>query len=813
MAAHRVSRGWLVVSAWIAAIGSGVARSAEAPKAPAPQAKPTATKTAVTQPALNALEQEFLASLTEGKKEPSTLRAMAQALVASTNPRVTEALAKLLRSATVAATRVAICEAVADAPQGGAAHAAFVAPLLDLLGHEAPAVRAASIRALARHRAADVPQRLGQIAGDAARPVAHRVAALDVLDRMHRAEAMAALVPLVGDKAPAIRQRVLAILRSHTDASTSQRLGRDPAAWQKWWAANGSHWAAHRLTQLAEELEQVGEEQALLLARLRSALRELYNRTTNGEKQKLHASWFADRNPGVRGLAVDLLKENYAETKHGAASMVGLLRGLIADPAASVRTGAVELVGYLKEPNDAKALLAQLAVDQDAAARAAIVKALGQIRDVSAVPALIAGLNDASRAVVLEAATALGGLGRKGEATAAAVKPAVKALGERFQAAARADPGLTATILRAMAQIADPSFATHFAAYAEHADAGLREAAIRGVAQLGDAAQLPLLIAHLKDAAPAVRQAAAEGVGAVGRNQAALEPLLPLLDAGESEAVRGAAWTAIKTVAGRLDVDAQRQFGERVRTMPARYVELMTPVEKTLASRTPPPAELADLREKLGDAQVAVGQHADAEKQYENAHTQLVAAKQAARAAAVALKRVDSLLRLSRFEMAMTFAAAVTGNPDATTAETIAMRVQAFLEQCLDGKQPKLVIDLHPHLAKHLYPKIGKAWPARFDAALGQARTARVAALLPALIGEPPARAAAEQEIKAMGKPAVALLAAQLHTLVAAKPPNPALEQAVFTLLKTLAGDAWPGYDAKATPDAKQAAIKPLLGK
>ena len=55
-------------------------------------------------------------------------------------------------------------------------------------------------------------------------------------------------------------------------------------------------------------------------------------------------------------------------------------------------------------------------------------------------------------------------------------------------------------------------------------------------------------------------------------------------------------------------------------------------------------------------------------------------------------------------------------------------------------------------------------------------------------------------------------LAQALDEVLAAKTVNAAAEKSLYDVLKTLAGDAWPGYDAKLPPDQKRATLKGLLG-
>ncbi len=770
---------------------------------------------AATQPALSATEKAFLDALTAGKEDPVALSPKAQTLLVSKSPAATAALANLLASAGAPATRIAICEAIANRPEGSVITSAdqYVAPLITLLGTDNEALRNAAVSALGRYRSHDVPKKLGQAASDPKQPLPQRLAALDALSRINHEDAITALLPLVGDKTSAIQQQALRALQQSTDQST----GADVAAWQAWWKQNRGAWAYQRIERLEKALADYEQTVARLRGELTTANRALYTNTPNGKKQALHVSWFQHSEEVLRELAIELVRESSLENKKVAPPIEAALRQRIGDSSATVRKKAVAVVGLLRAAGDAKLLLGQLGSETDSGVKAEIVKALGQIADPSAVAELVKAVNDPALEVVIEAATALGVLGKKGAPTAAATaKPAAEALDARFKSVAANDVALAGAMLRAMGQIVDPRFAPHFEGYVGAADATLREAAIRGLAQLSDPKHLPVMLERLGDPAPGVRTAAATAVGILGTGAAELDRLLArVVDGNETDAVGNAAWAAILAIVGKskLDVPTQLKFAERVRATPKRYVQLVAPIEQKLAALQKVPPELADVREKLGDAQALVGQHGEAEKLFEKAYQQFVAAKDNKRAAVSAQHRVASLLRLNRLKDAMEYAGKAAGNPEPSTATAMATRVQAFVDECMKAKQPERVIELHPHLKAHLYPKIAKEQVAKFDAALAAAQAARVKALVPGLTGGDAAKkAAADKEVKAMGKAAIRPLAQALDEVLAAKTVNAAAEKSLYDVLKTLAGDAWPGYDAKLPPDQKRATLKGLLG-
>jgi HEAT repeat protein len=812
------------VSTLIVMIGATTVWSAPAATAPAAQASATqavttqaATSQPTTQPPLTELEENYLVDLEKGTGGGDVLLPKVQTLLSFRKPEALSRLAGLLAGSNVPATRIAICQAIA-LPDSGPARLspAFIEPLLAMLSLNEDPLRHAAVMTLPHFHGLGVSARLGKMAGDTNVAMETRRAALETLKGISHETAIDALITLVDNPTPEIKSATASILAEATD----QPVGRD---WEKWWKDNRGSWAHQKVQRLEGELNQAIETSNQLRKDLIEAYKKVLALSHNGEKQKIHLSWFAHRDPDIKLLAMDHLLDILGDGKKQVPELIDAAKNLIGDlTSPQVRAKAASFFGQSnKSDDDAERLLKQLdSPEPDADTRVALIKALGRVKNPIAVSSLIKALADPVPDVGNAAIAALGILGKKGEPTAQDVKPKVKDIHDFYAAIPDKDVERRRAFLIAMADIGDPAFAPYFNAAITATEPRLREWGLRGLAGYGNPASLAVMIQHLthKDAAPSIREAAAWGIGELGTDLTAISPLLDrYLDTNETVGVQSESWTSIKKILGKgmLDWPAQLAFAEeRLHSAkPAQYVELVTPIEEkltTLPAEGETPDQSAKVRERLADALVATNQHAKAEILLNKAHDHFVT-KDEMHAAALARKRVASLLTLDQMKLAMEFAGQVTGNPDPKTAPPMAEKILQFITQWLEAKQPERVIKLHVHLAEHLYPKLDARSKAKFDAALAAAQTAWIKANLSALAKQDEAGKQAADEIRAMGMAAVRPLAGELHTLVTADPPNPALEQSVQALLKVLKTD-WPGYDLSAKPDVKQAAIKPLLG-
>ncbi|VWB16523.1 PBS lyase [Burkholderia pseudomultivorans] len=210
--------------------------------------------------------------------------------------------------------------------------------------------------------------------------------------------------------------------------------------------------------------------------------------------------WAERTEPLVRGAVLRGLRElRFADAFEPALDALD-------DAAAAVRSEAVAVLGWLRDPR-ALAPLARVATnDPDAEVRRIAVGAVGFATPDETVvsAALLAALRDGEWQVREEAAATLGKL-----RVAHARKPLVAALDDDYwQVRVRA--------ARALGQLRDAAAAPAVAALLAHAIGNLRKEAALALGELRDPATLPALHDALEDRDPEVRKAVRIAIRQIG---------------------------------------------------------------------------------------------------------------------------------------------------------------------------------------------------------------------------------------------------------------------------------------------------------
>lgn len=564
------------------------------------------------------------------RNDPETRRFGAERLLKSDLPTRIDAAAKLLTTTTSAGAPAVVCEAIARLGRRNPEQLdeRLVDPLLALLGNENAQLSSAAASALSVFRSSGVARRLGVIAADEQRPAGQRVAAIDALalntkDR----SAVKELISLSTTANPWMVERVLEALRPASGID----YGADVEAWSAWWqrqsALSEERWLRDRLDLAVERYEALRDDHLraqreaqsrdqLIAQRFNELLRSIYQITPQqSQKEAKLQQWLADPVVEYRLCALGLLREQITEGNTPAPAIREAVKRLFSDASPAVRIEALEMIGILKDPEDATAVLALLPNQNHPAVRETFLRVLGRLENPTAIEALIAELKDptAHPGCMREAAHSLGTLGAQGRVDASVIAPAIQPLKDRFGAAPEDDLRLKEALLGAMALIGDAALTPEFVANLSAEAPELLLAAIRGIKTVGANDQIDRLLTHLTHVDPRVRQLAAEAVGTLGTEvhlEALFNRLTPNVEANEG--VRNAAWDGLRAVLFRSAAPVRMQWANRLDHLPDRQIQLFNQMIDTWIADGSAPPELVDARQRLVDTYLAHGNYAEA---------------------------------------------------------------------------------------------------------------------------------------------------------------------------------------------------------
>ncbi|MDO8208411.1 MAG: HEAT repeat domain-containing protein [Gallionella sp.] len=205
--------------------------------------------------------------------------------------------------------------------------------------------------------------------------------------------------------------------------------------------------------------------------------------------------------PELKTLLGQLIAQPGAKINYRADALLPLLDAL-KDKDDTVRRGAAEALGHIKDPSTVPALLVALK-DKDDMVRWGAAEALGQIKDPSTVPALLVALKDKDDMVRWGAVQALGQI--KAPSTVPALLVALKDKDEMVRWGA-AD---------ALGQIKDPSTVPALLDALKDKDDIVRRGAAQALGQIKDPSTVPALLVALKDKGSMVRRGAAQALGQI----------------------------------------------------------------------------------------------------------------------------------------------------------------------------------------------------------------------------------------------------------------------------------------------------------
>ncbi|MCH7526384.1 MAG: HEAT repeat domain-containing protein, partial [Planctomycetes bacterium] len=515
-------------------------------------------------------------------------------------------------------TAMAMCEGIISigTRQPALLNPRMADPLLNLLGGDNQTLSSRAASALSFFRDGEVAERLGALAADSRQTIARRLAAIDALAaNTDRRAVVSEFIKLATTGEPMVVARALDALRGASRVD----YGNDVAAWQTWWAKqqaqSNEEWLLDRLELSAQRSAALRGEiialrheanlrNDLLTRRMNELLRENYRLTTQqAQRDALLQKWLSDEMDVFRLSALTLVREQITEGTKPAPPVREAVNACFSHPTPAVRIAALEIVGFLKDPQDATTVLTLLNVENDPDVREAVLRVLGRLDNPSAIESLVAELNktDALPGCVREAARALGTLCAAGQTPAETIATAIEPLRTRFAAASPDDVRLKEALLGAMAGIGHPDFLPNFAENLSSDSPELVLAAIHGLIVVKDQSSLDRVRSHLMHEDSRVRQRAAEAVGALGSEPAHLEALVDRLSPNiePNAGVRDAAWIGFRKILDQHPAAVRLQWVDRLEHLPDRRLALLEQLIGTWSASNPAPPELPRARDKI----------------------------------------------------------------------------------------------------------------------------------------------------------------------------------------------------------------------
>jgi HEAT repeat protein len=502
---------------------------------------------------------------------------------------------------------------------------ALIDPLFQILrGDNEPARKAAALAFAAYQVNEKALKGLRDLATAADGSVAVRVVAIQALSQMMDKRAMDTLVRLAADPKPAV---AVAACDALADMTGLRDMPANRDAWAEWWKAHQSESESHLLATLLhrfrEDLKRREASLDRVQARLIRQLTDAYDAVDAKEKLRLTLGQLEDPVLQVRALAARqaaaigrgvLAGSGNGTAKQPYKELIDAILKHLNDDAPTVRAAAAEALAAWQETSAGPVLVARLDTEKSPEVRAAVAAALGNLKVVAAVPKLVAMLAAPAEAEVLRAAGALGTIGEKKSAGAAAVEAAIKPLTGLAQSAP--SPAVREAACLALAKIAPPTAEDVLAAALEDGIASVRFSAAQGLDTLGKAGDKTVLalVAHLQDENTGVRKAVAAALAKLGGPEIAQKMADRLKAGAESDpAVRNALWDAIRALVDRSGSQAvaqdladrffSREGAEDMQRAAILYEAALAKIPA--ASRNTSAAQA--LNERLVDAYLAAG--------------------------------------------------------------------------------------------------------------------------------------------------------------------------------------------------------------
>ena len=744
----------------------------------------------------------YTGQLADPARSAKTKSEAASLLLTRTYPQATRALLQFLKDSSNQSARVAIATAIGAQ---GSSDRAFIDPLIAMLTGKDAAVRSAAARALVTYKNHGVTDKLVAIALDAQQDKAVRLVTIKAMESVLDKRAVDALVRLLDDSDPAIRDGSMAALAALTNI---RAFGKDQLQWKLWWQRNRhkprSQWLADLADSLAWSKASLEADNARLRQRLSRAMTDLYQATPEPQREAALVGFLKDPLVEVRLVGLALADRRISAGKKLWPAVVAHAPVMLQDPDPGVRRAAALLTAHVGDGKALATLMARLKTEKVPEVRQGLLTAMGSLRNPKVLPVVLEAMTSKYEKTVIAAAGALARIASDQPLDGQHRAAAVKALLERYALADKANNG-----------------------------AALREALVAAMGTLKDARIIGVLVGALKDPAATVRLAAVNALTAQ-RSEASAESIAPLVGDGD-RGVRRAAIAALGSLGGRkyLETILQRTrpeaepdaavrdqaWGVAMDVLGTADVATLTRTAESLADR----ADATEKRIKVLEMLAAALEAAKSPKltqAWRRLGADLVTAGRPAEAAACLEKAYQKLLGDGNSEATVVWqewVQALLLADDATVVKAMAgQKDDRAFRQALAAFQKRLAalnaVGKFATVALLSQEAVGglagrltadelqrlKSLLTMASARQRQADGVRVEKLLSQMVGGDEAGArTASAELRSMGDRAVEPLLTALKKALVEDKPNAEAERVIIDALSKLAPDL-KGYDTKA---------------
>ncbi|QNN22596.1 HEAT repeat domain-containing protein [Planctomycetales bacterium ZRK34] len=419
----------------------------------------------------------------------------------------------------------------------------LIEPLMKLLNAEDPDLRRDVAGGLSRFNDPNLTRQLIDLASDDTESSTRRLGAIEALAQQRQPKVVAALVRLTTTGSQPLRDAAFEALAKLTGLTD---LGKDPAAWQRWWVRNGKlptpRWLAMLMQNLSAQSADLNRRLAKRTERLTQTYNNLYDATDEKGRGAILQQMLADELIELRLLALSLIERRVLNAQTIPDEVRVGMRKRLTDRDPAVRAKSATLLENVADTEAATLVIDLLLGESDPKAQSAYLALLARLPQREAVnPALLLLQRDDVRAA---AATFLLAAVEKKLLTESQVDSALAVAREQMLSEAP-EPA----VIKLIGKIGDKSDQKRLVQLLTHEDPQVRLAAVNAF----EDPHWPIdpMLERLND--PTLKPAI---IQLIERRGSQGSTLIALLGAEPEDADLLAKWTAAAAaVAGRLTAE------------------------------------------------------------------------------------------------------------------------------------------------------------------------------------------------------------------------------------------------------------------
>lgn len=303
---------------------------------------------------------------------PAAVASMKQTLLHARDPLVQRAIAR------------AVGRADQPDPQ-------LIEPLMKLLGSEDAELRRDVAGGLSRFDDPELTGKLIDIAGAGRQPVTMRLGAIEALAQQRQPQVVAALIKLTSSGSQTLRDAAFDALAKLTGLTD---LGKDPAAWQRWWVRNGKlptqRWLTMLMQNLSAQSADLNRRLAKRTERLTQTYNNLYDATDEKGRGAILQQMLADELIELRLLALSLIERRVLNAQTIPDEVRVAMRRRLTDRDPAVRAKSATLLENVADTEAATRVIDLLLGENDPKVQSAYLALLARLPQREAVnPALL----------------------------------------------------------------------------------------------------------------------------------------------------------------------------------------------------------------------------------------------------------------------------------------------------------------------------------------------------------------------------------------------------------------------------------------